>query len=369
MTEQDIIRKFRDLDDKIKRALCCLSQAGFGLTEGSVVFGGPTGDLSQDNSNFFWDDTNNRLGIGTNTPTMGIDLVGSDALINSLRLGRGAGQIISNAIFGLNAGDNLTTADFTVAIGWHAMSGGLGQRRGNTAIGSNALAANNSNFGVYMGINCALNGGGELATAIGMESLNRRTGPTNLNSFDGITVVGARSGYWMTTNAINNTCIGHGAGASITDGDANVAIGILSMGSGTPFAVGGSAQITGNQNNAVGGISGFALTSGSGNNFFGYNSGLTLSTGSNNLFLGHSAGSAATTISSAVIIGGHNGTGVTSNQILIADGAGTERIRVTSTGNVILAAIQEFADNAAAIVGGLAVGTIYRTGDALKIVH
>lgn len=31
--------------------------------------------------------------------------------------------------------------------------------------------------------------------------------------------------------------------------------------------------------------------------------------------------------------------------------------------------IQEFADNAAAIAGGLAVGTHYRTGDLLKIVH
>lgn len=31
--------------------------------------------------------------------------------------------------------------------------------------------------------------------------------------------------------------------------------------------------------------------------------------------------------------------------------------------------VQEFADNAAAIAGGLAVGTHYRTGDILKIVH
>lgn len=31
--------------------------------------------------------------------------------------------------------------------------------------------------------------------------------------------------------------------------------------------------------------------------------------------------------------------------------------------------IQEFADNAAAITGGLSVGQIYRTGDNLKVVH
>jgi hypothetical protein len=38
------------------------------FTLGSVPFQGATG-LSQDNSNFFWDVTNHRLGIGTNTPT------------------------------------------------------------------------------------------------------------------------------------------------------------------------------------------------------------------------------------------------------------------------------------------------------------
>ena len=35
----------------------------------------------------------------------------------------------------------------------------------------------------------------------------------------------------------------------------------------------------------------------------------------------------------------------------------------------IFSIVQVFADNAAAVTGGLAVGTLYRTGDALKIVH
>ncbi|MFH1938315.1 MAG: hypothetical protein ABIJ60_02150, partial [Patescibacteria group bacterium] len=38
------------------------------FTEGSVVFTDSSGSLAQDNTNFFWDDTNNRLGIGTSTP-------------------------------------------------------------------------------------------------------------------------------------------------------------------------------------------------------------------------------------------------------------------------------------------------------------
>ena len=38
------------------------------LTQGSVVFSGAAGVFSQDNANFFWDDTNNRLGVGTTLP-------------------------------------------------------------------------------------------------------------------------------------------------------------------------------------------------------------------------------------------------------------------------------------------------------------
>jgi hypothetical protein len=39
------------------------------FTAGSVVFAGASGVYSQDNANLFWDNTNDRLGIGTATPT------------------------------------------------------------------------------------------------------------------------------------------------------------------------------------------------------------------------------------------------------------------------------------------------------------
>ena len=49
------------------------------LTQGSVIFSGAGGLISQDNSNLFWDDTNNRLGIGTATPTQALDVAGKIA--------------------------------------------------------------------------------------------------------------------------------------------------------------------------------------------------------------------------------------------------------------------------------------------------
>ena len=39
-----------------------------GFTEGSIVFIDGSGLIAQDNANFFWDDSNNRLGIGVDDP-------------------------------------------------------------------------------------------------------------------------------------------------------------------------------------------------------------------------------------------------------------------------------------------------------------
>lgn len=46
------------------------------LTLGSLPFIGASGALIQDNANLFFDDANNRLGIGTNTPTTPLDVFG-----------------------------------------------------------------------------------------------------------------------------------------------------------------------------------------------------------------------------------------------------------------------------------------------------
>ena len=43
-----------------------------GGTQGSVLFVGTSSVLAQDNANFFWDDTNNRLRLGTNPSTTGV---------------------------------------------------------------------------------------------------------------------------------------------------------------------------------------------------------------------------------------------------------------------------------------------------------
>ncbi|MBU1178822.1 hypothetical protein KKB69_00565, partial [Patescibacteria group bacterium] len=50
-----------------------------GFTNGSVVFSDSLGNLTQDNASFFYDDTNNRLGIGTTSPYAKLSVWGSSA--------------------------------------------------------------------------------------------------------------------------------------------------------------------------------------------------------------------------------------------------------------------------------------------------
>ena len=47
------------------------------LTTGSIPFATTSGYLTEDNTNFFWDDTNNRLGIGTASPLSALDVKGT----------------------------------------------------------------------------------------------------------------------------------------------------------------------------------------------------------------------------------------------------------------------------------------------------
>lgn len=53
------------------------------LTTGSIAFSNGT-TLAQDNANFFWDDTNNRLGIGTNAPTDRLTILGGGIYAKSI---------------------------------------------------------------------------------------------------------------------------------------------------------------------------------------------------------------------------------------------------------------------------------------------
>lgn len=81
-------------------------------TQGSVLFMGADGQITQNNSNIFWDDSNNRLGLGTNTPTYQLENTGDAFLGNRLFIdstssiitgvGIGLGKITPRAMLEIN---------------------------------------------------------------------------------------------------------------------------------------------------------------------------------------------------------------------------------------------------------------------------
>jgi hypothetical protein len=89
-----------------------------GATSGSVLFAGTSGVLTQDNANFFWDNTNKRLGIGISIPDV------------DLHIKKAVPQFL------LETNSNTGVADFNLST--NPLSGGnlYIRQYGNTASGS-----------------------------------------------------------------------------------------------------------------------------------------------------------------------------------------------------------------------------------------
>jgi hypothetical protein len=143
-------------------------------TAGSVLFAGASGVLQQDNANLFWDDANNRLGIGTASPTFALD-TRSDAVVNGWVIGKGS----NTSLF------NLRITEQT-----------------NTSFSSITTAANN----IFIGRNTGL----------------------NLSTGSGNVGVGQGSGQVISTGS-NNLCIGALAAVRITTGSGNIVVGAASL--------------------------------------------------------------------------------------------------------------------------------------------
>lgn len=135
------------------QGLLPLSRGGTGansFTSGSLLFSNGT-SITQDNSNLFWDDTNNRLGIGTSSPSSALDVAGNarvesltstaDSSINSLTIGLGGGSIFTNTALGSQALLNNSIGSESVAVGFQALRSNNNGNR-NVALGFRALGGN-----------------------------------------------------------------------------------------------------------------------------------------------------------------------------------------------------------------------------------
>lgn len=69
------------------------------FTQGSVIFAGASGVYSQNNSNLFWDNTNNRLGVGTAAPATSLDVYGTGNTTLRVSGSSGGGSSVSQIDF------------------------------------------------------------------------------------------------------------------------------------------------------------------------------------------------------------------------------------------------------------------------------
>jgi hypothetical protein len=210
------------------------NKVGGSGTATRVAFFSASGTLSS-NTNLYWDNTNSRLGIGTTTPSVRLQVTGSDAIINLVKAGKGNGSKLRNTAFGTNALD-VTNAD------------------NNTAIGYQALKSNTD---------------GTLNTAIGREALTNNT--------EGVSNVAVGNGTLSTnTIGLKNVAIGDSVLLNCTQGARNTAVGDQSL----------YALTEGVSNTAIGDASGIAITTGINNTFLGKDTGTLIITGNDNTFIG-----------------------------------------------------------------------------------
>jgi hypothetical protein len=324
---------------------------GSGAATQVAFWTGSTGSTTElaGNSNLYWDNSSNSLGIGITTPTSNLDVVGTVEFQNP-----------TAAYDGGILGSELLTASGWTTTGWTGTyASGFTHTTGNTSVLSNTLAAT---IGWYYQIEYTITGrtAGSITISFGEQSLATITtsgtfGPlatstanlqiTPTSDFNGTVVLsvkritagdpifvgknqagtnvyeeryhdasnlfnGLSAGRYNTTGQ-NNTFVGAGAGGSNTTGLNNTFIGRdagrvnttasynLFMGFGA-----GYSNTTGTQNVFLGSGAGYSNTTGSNNMFQGRNTGYNNTTGTGNVFQGTTTGNSNTTGSNNTFQGG-----------------------------------------------------------------
>ena len=153
-------------------------------------------------------------------------------------------------------------------------------------------------------------------------------------------------GRETTASGLNSTAIGRQTTAS---GDYSIAMGGVTTASGEfSTAMGAETTASGNYSIAMGGV--------------------TTASGLNSTAMGRAI-EASGDYTVAIALNDQNGTNVTQANTMAIMG-GKVGIGTASPGATLsIVGLSEYADNAAALVGGLIAGDLYRTGDLLKIVH
>lgn len=214
------------------------------FTQGSLVFAGASGVYSQNNSNFFWDNSALRLGIGTASPLASLDIRGTSGTIP-------AASVSATSSFAAAIVDNSGVGDLFTASKSGATKFVIANS-GNTGIGvANPVAllqvgaaASSATPGFVFAANASSNVNGNASFVGNWQSSNLwGIGPgTNVNG-DNTVRLGQTSSnssnVWnptQSTRLILNGSLGTSALAALDVGAANATLPIASFSGSTNFA-------------------------------------------------------------------------------------------------------------------------------------
>ena len=185
-------------------------------------------NLIVDIDTFFVDATNDRVGIGTTTPSEKLDVDGSVNISNDLTLGKNidlantttttTGVIFKNGTSFLHNFKH-PTGNTAIPSGYNIF---LGEGAGNFTIGSGATDTNQGSFNVGIG-RSALSKATTARFNVSIGDLALRDITTGYGNVG----IGINTGYLITSGQ-NNITMGYYAGDRITTGHQNICIGALS---------------------------------------------------------------------------------------------------------------------------------------------
>ena len=243
-------------------------------TQGSILFAGTSGVLAQNNANFFWDDSTNRLGIGTATPAAALHVAGTSTIFGtgegatpSAFTLRGAAATGSNIIGGnfifdasngtgsSGSGDFIfrTAGPLTTPVVTLDASSHNSNTTGTTLAWSHTVGSNSNRF-LLVGVMGDTSGVGASSVTYGAASLTKLGTSGGYNGVVEIWyLVNPTSGTDTITITMASSCAKVGGAASWYNVDQS-----------TPVSTSGSASGSGN-----GSIDAVTLSSAVGNKVFG----------------------------------------------------------------------------------------------------
>jgi len=268
--------------------------------------------------------------------TIKVDTITDEAGTGSPNFSQGATVSGNLSVDGgtIKLDGNYPVGTGNVALGDTALDS-LSTGARNTAIGSSALTANNTNDNTALGFSALSASTSDANVAIGTYALNSNTtGNSNVS-------VG-RSALLSDTTGSNNTGLGRDALRSNTTANNNTAVGYQSLYSNTTGSVNvaigfsaGKSNTTGSSSVIVGDEAGFTNTTSVSNVYVGRQSGY-YATGGENTFVGNSAGVFVSSGQKNTILGRYSGDQggldirTSSNNIVLS------RMRVQSNGDTFI---------------------------------